>query len=244
MHRCLVPTECLLADRFVLGRAASRHLRTVLRVRQSDAIELFDGRGRSRRAVVEDAGKDGLSIAAAGPAAVLPPPAAALTLFACINKRMDWTVEKAVELGAARIVPVLSERTVIRIAPGERRAKAGRWLRIAEEAARQSGAARIPEIAEPLPLGETLAALAGPGPVFVGALDARARPFRAALEEWKEPPAQAGWYVGPEGDLSPGELDALLAAGGRPVSLGPAVLRSETACLYGLCVLNCAFLGG
>ena len=129
MHRCLVTTDALLADAVALEREEARHLQTVLRVRPGDRVALFDGRGRTRTAVVSDAQKHRLALAPEGPAVEHPRPRCALTLFACVSKgnRMDWTVEKAVELGVATVAPVLSERTVVRLDAEERPAKAERW---------------------------------------------------------------------------------------------------------------------
>ncbi len=244
MHRCLVTPDQLLADACTLGRDEARHLQTVLRVKPGDRVTLFDGRGRTRIAVIATVEKHGLSLTAAAPAQEHLRPACHLTLFACVSKgkRMDWSVEKAVELGVAHIVPVISDRTIVRLDAEDSDAKADRWLRVAEEAARQCGASWLPEISAPVPFKACLSLVARVAPVFVAALSPAAKPLREALAGYATPPPLAGWFVGPEGDFTPGELDALLAAGAIPVSLGQHVLRAETACLYGLCALNCAWL--
>ncbi len=244
MHRHLVQPDALLADALTIGRDDARHLQTVLRVKPGDALTLFDGHGRTRLAVVSSADRRGVTLAAAAPAVEHPRPPCRVTLFACVSKgnRMDWTVEKAVELGAGAIVPVLSERTVVRLDADESEAKARRWLRVAEEAARQCGAAWLPEIAPPVPFRGVLPVVARTNPTFVAALAPSAAPLREVLAAFAAPPPEAGWFVGPEGDFAPAELDSLLGAGATPVSLGRYVLRAETACLYGLCALNCAWL--
>lgn len=244
MHRCLVTTEELLADAITLGRDAARHLQTVLRVRPGDRVTLFDGQGRTRCAAVAAAEKHGLTLTAGAPVHEHPRLPCSVTLFACVSKgnRMDWTVEKAVELGVSRIVPVISDRTIVRLDADEGAAKVSRWSRVAEEAARQCGAAWLPEISTPVPFKACLLLVTKTAPVFVAALMPAARPLRDALAAHATPPLLAGWFVGPEGDFTPAELDALLAAGAIPVSLGQQVLRAETACLYGLCALNCAWL--
>ncbi len=244
MHRCLVKTEELLADAFTLGRDEARHLQTVLRVKPGDHVILFDGRGRTRAASITAVERHGLSLIADAPVLEHPCPPCCLTLFACVSKgnRMDWTVEKAVELGVGRIVPVISDRTIVRLDADDGVAKVSRWARVAEEAARQCGAARVPEILSPIPFKACLQDVAASAPVFVAALTPTAKPLREALAAYATPPPRAGWFVGPEGDFTPPELVALLATGALPVSLGPQVLRAETACLYGLCVLNCAWL--
>ncbi len=244
MHRCLVKPEELLADALLLGHDEARHLQAVLRVKPGDRVTLFDGRGRTRTAVITAAEKRGLSLAADSEVKAHAAPPCRLTLFACVSKgnRMDWTIEKAVELGVGAIVPVISDRTIVRLDAEEGRAKADRWSRVAEEAARQCGATWLTEIAPPVPFKACLPAVSLTRPVFVAALTPAAKPLREALAACAGTPPQAGWFVGPEGDFTPAELDALLAAGAIPVSLGQRVLRAETACLYGLCVLDCAWL--
>jgi len=244
MHRCLVKTEELLADAFTLGHDEARHLQTVLRVKPGERVILFDGRGRTRESVITSVEKHGLSLTAGAPVHEHPRPPCCITLFACVSKgnRMDWTVEKAVELGVGCIVPVISDRTIVRLDAEDGAAKVSRWSRVAEEAARQCCAAWLPEITAPAAFKACLPLVTQTSPVFVAALTPAAKPLRAALAVFVTPPPLAGWFVGPEGDFTPAELDALLATGAIPVSLGQQVLRAETACLYGLCALNCAWL--
>lgn len=257
MHRHLIKPDALLADTCVLGKEEARHLQTVLRVKPGDTIQLFDGEGHTRIFCVappvshfmtcetaegeKKASKNLLFLKAVEAVVSHPKARCAITLFVCISKgkHMDWTLEKAVELGVARIVPVISDRTIVRIDAEDREAKADRWMRIAEEAARQCGSAWLPEILTPRSFKESLALVQQTTPTFVAALTPDAKPFRDFL---LSPPSQAGWFVGPEGDFTPDELQRLLDAGGVPVSLGPLVLRAETACLYGLCALNCAWM--
>ena len=243
MHRHFTTAENLLSDACTIGREEARHLQTVLRVKPDDRVQLFDGQGRTREAVVSAVGKHGLTLTAAAPVVEHPSAVCRLTLFACVSKgkRMDWTIEKAVELGVSEIVPVISGRTIVRIDADDADAKSGRWVRVAEEAARQCGTAWLPRVCPPMAFGESLARVREVSPVFVAALSPDARPLRDAVTAYPAP-KQAGWFVGPEGDFTPDELDALLRAGAVPVSLGRNVLRAETASLYGLCVLNCCWL--
>jgi 16S rRNA (uracil1498-N3)-methyltransferase len=302
MHRHLVTPEALLADTCVLGKEEARHLQTVLRVKQGDKVELFDGQGHTRLAMISipphfmkcegmeaetKASRNRLYLEYVESVMTHPKHSCALTLFACVSKgkHMDWTIEKAVELGVTRIVPVVSARTIVRIESEDRDAKKDRWMRIAEEAARQCGSAWLPEILPPCSLTESLALVKTTTPTFVAALTPDAKPLRECLAQGGQgsllrppgyggqagfrvstfakatadkqetastpilptancqlPTVQAGWFVGPEGDFTPEELVQLQAAGAIPVSLGTNVLRTETACLYGLCVLNSAWL--
>ena len=169
MHRLLVPSAELESDSPALPKEAANHLK-VLRPKDGEEIELFDGRGKSRRFSVAGGGKD-FRLAALSPVCAAPRASRSLTLFACVTKgsRWDWTIEKATELGVTCIVPVISARTIVRIGADEREAKRARWIRIAEDAARQSDAKWIPEIHEPVSFAESLP-LVRETTCFVGAL--------------------------------------------------------------------------
>ena len=150
MHTAIVATENLLGeDAFNLGEAESRHLASVLRVAPGDALTILDGRGRRREAIVDSVGKRGVTCQPHGGVETLPRPVVPITLFQCVAKqnRMDWLVEKAAELGVARLVPIVSARAVARPASGE---KSDRWQRIAESALRQSGSGWIMQVDAPL----------------------------------------------------------------------------------------------
>ena len=233
MHRLLVDTSSLDDDSPALPREAERHLR-VLRPERGEAVELFDGRGSAR--TYEWKGV----LTAKGGVRKCPRPASSLTLFACVTKgsRWDWTIEKATELGVSRIVPVISDRTIVRIPRSERAAKRERWLRIAEDAARQSDAMWLPEIPEAVDFEESLA-LVRETECFVGALvNPPPQPLLVAIRErltHKAEPVNMSIYVGPEGDFAPDELSSLLEIA-TPTSFGPTVLRAETAAIYAVAV--------
>jgi len=242
VHRLLVPTDALAEERPALPREAARHLK-VLRPRAGEEIELFDGRGGARTYRWDAAAGALGDPAPVAPSAPRPFP---LTLFACVTKgsRWDWTVEKAVELGASRIVPVLSARCVVRIPPAERAAKAERWRRVAEDAARQCDARWLPDVLPAEDFDAALARLGSCARVFVGALvKPPAPPLLTALaaEDAAAAAARGGWgiFTGPEGDFTPEELAALVARA-VPVSFGPTVLRAETAAIFGLAALAAA----
>ena len=249
MHRHFVHPETLREERIALDHANSRHFLNVLRLKRGDEVELFDGRGATARCVIADASRGCVSLERQGEVVHHPPPRCRLILGACVSKgkRMEWTVEKAVELGVAEILPIASRNSVVRLDDEGGAEKRERWTRIAIDAARQCGAAWVPEIDEPLPLEESLARLApGDGTaLFAGALQPDAIPFRdalAAIRASGRTIAAAAWLVGPEGDFSAEEYDALRAAGAAFVSLGDPVLRTETAAIYGLCVLGAEYL--
>ena len=229
MHRLLTDRATLDEDAPLLPKEAVRHLK-VLRVEPGERVELFDGAGASRVYAV----RADRSLGAAAAVSWVARPQRELTLFACVTKgsRWDWTVEKATELGVRRIVPVISERTIVRLKPGERAAKRERWQRIAEDAARQSDALYLPEIVAAVDFDEALAR-ARATTCYVGALTVPPAPPLASV------PLAAGpisAFIGPEGDFTPDELSQLVAVG-QPTSFGPTVLRAETAAIFAVSVL-------
>ena len=241
MHRLLVPSESLAQDLAVLPQDAVRHLK-VLRPKPGEEIELFDGCGRTRR-YRWNAARGVLDAPLPLVCATVRP--FPLTLFACVTKgsRWDWTIEKAVELGVSRIVPVISDRCIVRLAADEREAKAERWRRIAEDAARQSDAVWLPEVLAPVDFPRALELVKGTDRVFVGALTNPPPPplLEAVAQSHARTREHAdncslGLFVGPEGDFTPEELASLLAIA-TPASFGPTILRAETAAIFGLSVL-------
>ena len=243
MHRLLVPTETLKVDSVVLPHDAAHHLK-VVRPKPGEIVELFDGAGRSRLYRCGDTAAAPLSVA--GELATVPPPAARITLFACVTKgsRWDWTIEKATELGVTRIVPVISDRCIVRIDRSERATKRDRWRRIAEDAARQSDAKWLPEICEAVDFKDSLAHVAS-CVCFVGALtDPPPEPLLFAVRRrLSDVGARSfGLFVGPEGDFTPEELKSLLEIA-VPTSFGPTILRAETAAIFGLSTLVAALHG-
>ncbi len=250
MHRLLVPAELLRTDNVTLPPEAAHHLR-VVRPKDGELIELFDGAGGTRayRFCADATGRSSKAMSAglvaAGEISFAKPRPYRITLFACVTKgaRWDWTVEKATELGASRIVPVLSARCIVHVGSDDRAAKRERWMRIAEEAARQSDAKWLPEMHEPVDF-QTALALAGECTCFVGALTSP--PSMPLLESVRrcigDGEGDYGLFVGPEGDFTPDELAALLKVA-HPTSFGPTILRAETAAMFGLSVLSAALAG-
>ena len=247
MHRLLVATELLSEESPVLPADAAKHLK-VLRPKSGEEIELFDGKGKWRTyAVCGDKNVAAPLLRATSQTFQTSQTSQTfqtsqtLTLFACVTKgsRWDWTVEKATELGVTRIVPVISDRTIVRIPKAERATKRERWQRIAEDAARQSDAKWLPEICEAVDFKDALA-LVKETMCFVGALtNPPPKPLLAAVEDVRRETGDGkalSVFVGPEGDFTPEELTALLEIA-IPTSFGPTILRAETAAIFAVSVL-------
>jgi 16S rRNA (uracil1498-N3)-methyltransferase len=221
------------------------HLARVLRARPGDTLTLFDGAGGELRARVVKIGRDRTELApqlevpqpdagagAPDAAAPAPPP---LVLFTAVPRggRMDFLVQKCSELGVTRIVPVITARSVARPEAGRR----ARWEKIAREAARQCGRADVPAVAAPTPLAAALAPAELPARRLVLSPAPGVRPLRAFLPE----PAATALLVGPEGGLDAAEAEAARTAGFVPASLGPRILRVETAAIVAVALAEEAF---
>lgn len=229
MPRLFVAPEKLVGERLVLDADARKYLTKVLRLAAGDEVVIFDGRGTEIEARLVNGGE--LSL---GRRRAVALPAVAITLLQAVAKgdRMDLVVQKTTELGVTRIVPVLAARSVARPE------RAARWQTIAREAARQSGRADVPEVAVPVPLETALATSAEVR--FVLFEGERARSLRRELPGTAH---SVALLVGPEGGFTPAEVESAEKHGFRPVGLGPRILRTETAAIVAVALVQ-AGLGG
>ena len=238
MLHCLVPSLERPEEALVLRDAAAHHLGGVLRARTGERVLLLDGRGRQLEATVAEATRREVRLEACGSVRTLPRPGPSVTLFQCVAKatHMEWLVEKAVELGAEELVPVVSRNCVVRPDIGER---VGRWDRIADAALEQCGAAWRMDIAPAHSWAQALERIRGfDGTVVVCALPPGTPPLRDVLAA---PGVRASRYavvVGPEGDFAGEELEELAKLGVRFAGLGPTVLRTDTATTAALACLR------
>jgi 16S rRNA (uracil1498-N3)-methyltransferase len=153
-------------------------------------------------------------------------------------------VEKATELGAAAIAPLLSERTVVRIDESEALAKKDKWQRVAIEAAKQCGQNWVPAVAKPRTPKEFFQAGEKWDLMLIASLQPDSRPIKETLAEFAgKKLGRVLVLVGPEGDFTPAEINLAKNAGCRPITLGPIILRTETAAIYCLSVLSHELFG-
>jgi 16S rRNA (uracil1498-N3)-methyltransferase len=161
------------------------------------------------------------------------------------GKIIESIIQKSVELGVQKITPLLTERVVSRLDEKDALRKCEQWRQTAIEAMKQSGAPRLPEIEIPAPVEIFLARKEKPDLQIVGSLQKERRHPREIFREYEKaqghPPASTAAWIGPEGDFTPDELNAIINAGARPISLGNLVLRVETAALFCLSILNYEF---
>ena len=246
MHRFHLPADSCQNPVLTLPEREAHHALQVLRLQTGDAVEVLDGQGHRLHCRLTQISRRSLELSVLRRETASPLPYQA-TLFQAVTKgkSMDWIVQKAAELGVARLVPVLTERSVPQVAPGETERKADKWRTIAVEAIKQCGSPWLPQIDEPRSLREVLTTLDQAPPLdlaFVGSLQPGARHPRPAIHDFQathgRPPVTVAIWVGPEGDFAPGELDQILSRGVIPITLGPLVLRAETAAVYGLSFLS------
>ncbi|MCU0840575.1 MAG: 16S rRNA (uracil(1498)-N(3))-methyltransferase [Thiobacillaceae bacterium] len=220
----------------VLPEAVARHAQNALRLRSGDAVVLFNGNGEECAGSLAATGRQA-RVAVRDCQAVARESPLRVTLAQGISsgERMDYTLQKAVELGVSAIAPVMTRRTVVRLDEGKRPRRRAHWQGVVMSACEQSGRVALPEVAEIRDFPDWLAeARAADATRFI--LDP------AGGRRLRDLPAPAGpvlLLAGPEGGFDPAERDAALAAGFLPLNLGPRVLRTETAAVAALAAMQC-----
>ncbi|HEY8206818.1 MAG TPA: 16S rRNA (uracil(1498)-N(3))-methyltransferase [Myxococcaceae bacterium] len=237
MVRLLVAAAAGAAGEVSVTGPRLHHLRSVLRLREGDALEVFDGRGGAYDARVARLGEAEATLSL-GPRREAP----ARRRIAVVQglpkaEKLELVIQKGTELGAAAFAPAFAARSVVKLDGARAQDRMRRWQAIAEEAARQCGRADVPVVHPPRPLVEAVQAL---GPARVLVLDEEERSALLGEAHALAAPDEAmALVIGPEGGLTREEIAALVAsAGAIPVSLGPLVLRTETAALAALAVLR------
>lgn len=240
MIRALVAFDPSAEEVVVDGKTA-HHLVRVLRLEVGARVELFDGEGRARDAVVTELGAELVKLCA-GPVRDLPREQP-LTLALGLTKgeKFELVLQKGTELGATAFQPLALERSVVRLDPAKVPERLARWRTIVEQAARQCGRADVPELRPPATLDELLAASSARGARLL-VLDEEERAVRLGAAIGGAGAVELVLLVGPEGGLTRAEVSRAVAAGASPVTLGRLVLRAETAPLAALAVVK--FLRG
>ncbi|TAN50635.1 MAG: 16S rRNA (uracil(1498)-N(3))-methyltransferase [Betaproteobacteria bacterium] len=238
-HRYLLPrlhVDAALAagSHLALPEAAAHHAMRVLRLEAGETLVLFNGGGGEYAARIESTGKTGVvvRIEAFSPTERESPLAVTLVQGLSSGERMDLTVQKSVELGVHAIQPLVAEKSVVRLAGERAAARCEHWRRVAIAACEQCGRNRVPQILPLLPFARYVAP--AEALKLVLAPDA-GMGVKQALGEGA---AAIVLAVGPEAGFSEAEERSLVAAGFKPVSLGPRILRTETAAPAALAALN------
>lgn len=206
----------------VLSENATAHLVRVLRLGLGDACIVFNGDGADYEARLVALGKRGAEVEVMGRRELDNEPPLRITLAQSIarGEKMDWVLQKATELGVGAVVPLLTERTEVKLDAERSEKRSAHWRGVIVAACEQCGRARVPTLAVPVALRDWLAGPATPG----WYLDPDAEHGLRELQ-----PGEFTLVVGPEGGLGERDLAALRAAGFRGLRLGPRILRTETA---------------
>lgn len=246
LHRFYLRPPHNHEDLLHLDGREGHHALRVLRLKRGDGAMVLDGAGNEFVCEVENTAGDQVSLAVKKKKVVAPLPCS-VTIFVGIpkGKIVEDIIQKAVELGVRRIAPLLTERVVTRLDEAAAARKREQWQQVAIESMKQSGAAWLPEVLTPAPIQAFLSEKPTFDLQLVGSLQKERRHPRDVFRDWEKanshPPRTAGVWIGPEGDLAPDELKAIIAGGAQPISLGSLVLRVETAVIYCLSVLNYEF---
>jgi len=239
-HRFYLPASDWNLDHLTLTGEEAHHCVDVMRCREGDRIIVFNGAGTEAEVEILSMGK-GLLTLRPGLVTQTPRPPAALQLGQAVpkGKNMDLIIQKATELGVSSIVPLLSERTVVQLDGEDLGKKRDKWQRIAIEACKQCGQNWVPEVGLPMKV-EAFVRQAKAPLRLIAAISPEALSLKAILasreDEQSPRPAAVSLMIGPEGDFTPAEISTALAAGFSPLSLGPIILRSETAAIYALSI--------
>ena len=245
MHRFFISPETWNAGTLSLAGPEAHHARNVLRMRVGEKIVLFNGRGHEITAEIVDLGVDEIVLRKLHEAETRPVQCR-IVLGQAIpkGKNMDLIVQKAVEIGAAEIAPIISDRTIVQVDSDSAAQKQSKWQQVAVEAAKQCGQNWLPHVRAPRKLSKLFSAL-GDGSFdlqLIGSLQPGAQHLKKILADYstehQHRPRSVLMLVGPEGDFTPAELELARRHGCQPITLGPIILRVETAAIYCLSILS------
>ena len=238
MPRLYCPLRLASGSALALPPSAARHVQ-VLRMQPGETVTLFNGDGGEFDAVIDRMGRSEVEVAVGSHRAVEREAARRVHLVVGMpaNERMDWLVEKAAELGAASIQPVLAQHSVLKLRGERAEKKQAHWQGVAIAACEQCGRNRVPQVRAVVAFAQWIAASGTPGQSrLLLSLAAQAQPIRIAAGEHDE----VVLLSGPEGGLSPQEEQLAIGIGFLRTTLGPRVLRAETAPLAALAALTLA----
>src|SRR5947208_1728633 len=245
MHRFYVSPENWNPDALALSGSEAHHARDVLRTKHGQKLVLFNGLGHEITAEIIDSSGHEIQLRKLHEAET-PPLRRRIILGQAIpkGKNMELIVQKAVEIGAAEIAPIISDRTIVRVDPESAAQKQTKWRQIAIEAAKQSGQNWLPRVHTPRKLAElfSMALEESFDLRLIGSLQPDAGHLKKILADYSREhelrPRSVLMLIGPEGDFTPAELSLARRHGCQPITLGPIILRVETAAIYCLSILS------
>lgn len=237
MHRFIVPPGALTGDLIELPGDEAAHALRVLRLGAGDEVELCDARGQIHAGIIERAERGSVRVRM-GEAIRSREAPVRVTLYQGVPKldKLDWIVQKATELGVSRIVPVGMERCVVRLDAKDAVKRTQRLEKIAVEAVKQCGRAIVPEICPPMTFDEAMAEFRGQSLCLMPWEGETARRLLEVRSDFAQVDSVA-ILIGPEGGISKREADEARCAGAQSVTLGPRILRTETAAVTSIAIV-------
>ncbi|MEO1582251.1 MAG: 16S rRNA (uracil(1498)-N(3))-methyltransferase [Pseudomonadota bacterium] len=234
--RIYIDTGIAPDAKHTLSPEQAHYIGRVLRARIGDTLELFDGQGHSTTAEVLTLGKREATVLTSGVVFADDRSPVSMTLLQCLSRsyKIDLVVQKAVELGVDRVVPITSERSLMRLDEAGGAQKQTHWMKVAIAACQQCGRRFLPTIATPLSLDAALRKVRAEQRLV--ATPGASHTLTSKLEQ--PAPADTAILVGPEGGFSRDEIDAAVAAGWVRVSAGRRVMRTETAAISLLSIIQ------
>jgi 16S rRNA (uracil1498-N3)-methyltransferase len=232
-HRFFVPSSAIVHERVTLDRDLAHQLRSVLRLRPGDQVTVLDNSGWAYQVELTALAHDSAHGRICARQPVDTEPGISLTLYLSVLKgdHLEWVLQKGTELGVSTFVPVISQRTIV--ADAERLdKKRPRWERIIREAAEQSHRGLLPTLASALSFSQSCQR--GVTSYELALLlweQAAGSSLPAVLAALERPPTRVAMWIGPEGGFTPEEVSLAAQHGIRAVTLGPRILRAETAAL-------------
>jgi len=242
MHRFYIPPEECHNNPLRLREADAKHARSVLRLREGDRVVVLNGSGKELLCQAEKVCGDFTLLRIIQENRVSPLPFE-ITLYQAVTKgkTMDLIIQKATELGAHRVVPVLSERSVPDWDEAKATAKVEKWRSVSIESIKQCGSTWLPTLEMPMKPSTAITDAKGVEVALIATLQSDAKHPRTHIDAYAtengQAPKKLAIWVGPEGDYTPAEIN-LIRGSALPITLGPLVLRSETAAIYCLSFLN------
>lgn len=239
MHHFFVPEENLLDGRIIIRGDDVNHIRNVLRMALGEKLAISCGKGVEYICAVEELQEDAVTARILEEQATESELPVFITLFQALPKsdKMEFVIQKAIELGVSRVVPMRTKRCVVKLDERKEQKKLARWQAIAEAAAKQSGRGMIPEIERIADFEQALQMAAQYDTVLIPYELCDNMPESVTAVQRAAEGKSVGIFIGPEGGFERGEVEQAVNGGAVPISLGKRILRTETAGLAILSVL-------
>jgi 16S rRNA (uracil1498-N3)-methyltransferase len=238
MGRFYVPRESVREGKIFINGPEAHHIVHVMRLRKADKGVAFDGEGKEYQGVIREVRPKGLTIDIVQTRDIVTEDSVSVTLAQAIPKKekMDYIVEKAVEIGLRSIIPVQTARTVVRLAAERAPSRVERWRRIAREAAKQCGSQTVPTVERVVDFDTLLGMMGKYELCLMACLAGDTAYIKEVLKA--ERPETVLLCIGPEGDFAPEEIGRARSNGAKLVSLGQRVFKSDTASLAALAMIH------